>query len=322
MTDMIRIGIVGVGYAGTIHLRSLLRDRRVAVQGIYDISKSKMNSIAARYNLERYDSYENMTRDPEIDAIFICTPNVFHAKQSLVALRNSKHVFCEKPMALKLGDAKQIVKSTRKAGLKYQIGFNRRFCPAYTYVKKLVDSGKIRPLSINIKLVRNGLEKPSWVRDTSISGGLLFESIVHALDLSRWFLGEIKQVSCQAKSLVYNQLDTFTITLQSRKGNVSNIFSNGYAHNTAPFERVELFDDESEIVVEDFARVRYKHNKLTTKDFTRLDERQRWGFSIEDTHFIDSLVNGRNTVVDEHESLKSMILLDRCRRSIIGKKPE
>ncbi|MFY3740312.1 MAG: myo-inositol 2-dehydrogenase/D-chiro-inositol 1-dehydrogenase [Candidatus Nitrosomirales archaeon] len=321
MTDRIRIGIVGVGYAGTIHLKNLLEDKRVVVHGIYDIARRKMNSIASRYNLERYDSYEAMTRDQELDVIYICTPNVFHAKQTLAALQNSKHAFCEKPMALKLSDAKKIVQATRKTGLKYQIGFNRRFCPAYAYVKKLIDSGKIRPVSLNVKLVRNGLEKPRWVRDTSVSGGLLFESIVHALDLSRWFLGEITQVSCHAKSLVYNQLDTFAIALHSRKGKISNIFSNAYAHNTTPFERVEMFDDEAEIVVEEFSRVRYKHNKLTIKDFTRLSERQRWGFAIEDRYFIDSLVNDRNTMVDEHESLQSMILLDGCHRSIIGKKP-
>jgi hypothetical protein len=88
-----------------------------------------------------------------------------------------------------------------------------------------------------------------------------------------------------------------------------------------PFERVEMFDDESEVKVEEFARVRYKHDKLEVKDFTHLDERHRWGFAIEDRYFVDSLINGNNILVDESESLKSMILLHGCQRSIMQKKP-
>ncbi|MFQ5970317.1 MAG: Gfo/Idh/MocA family protein [Nitrososphaerales archaeon] len=319
MTDKIRIGIVGVGYAGKKHLTNMLHDSRVEVHGIYDILWRRMNSIASLYNLKKYSSYEEMTEDSKLDAIYVCTPNVFHTEQTLLALNNSKHVFCEKPMALKLTDATKVAQAVRNKKLKYQIGFNRRFCPAYRYVKKLIESGKIEPTSLNIKIVRNGLEKPPWVKDPSVSGGILYETVVHMLDLSRWLIGEIGEVRCQAEILVYDQLDTFTITLRSPEGKISNIFSNCYTTKMRPFERLELFDKEAELIVEEFQKVLYKHSQLVIKDFTSLREAERWGYAIEDKYFIDSLLNDRDTVVDEGEALQSAILLAGCQKSIAGK---
>lgn len=316
-----RMGIVGVGYAGSIHLRNLLNDKRITVHGIYDIAKWRMDTVASSHGLRRYASYEEMTDDPELDAVYVCTPNAFHATQTLAALKNSKHVFCEKPMALKLDDAKQIARTVQNTKLKYQIGFNRRFCPAYRHVKKLIDDGKVEPVSLNIRLLRSNLERPAWVKDPSVSGGLLFESTVHAVDLTRWLLGEISEVNCHTERLVYDQPDTFTITMRTPDGRMANIFSIGYAKKTVPFERVEVFGRDCEVVVEEFRRVFYRRNVTARKDFSYLGEVERWGFTPEDRYFVDSLLNGRDTVVDEDEGLRSIELLSACNESIARNKP-
>lgn len=321
----IGVGIIGAGHMGEIHSGILSGDKRVLIVGVCDGVKERAESLAKRYNAKTYLDYRGLVEDNEVDAIYVTTPNAHHVEPVMHAVNCGKHVFSEKPMSTSLESSKKVMEAVKKFNVKYQVGHNRRFSPVYKRVKELIMKREVIPYVIDVKMVRGELQRPSWVGDEKVSGGFLYESVIHVLDLVRWLVGEVIEVHCLAKTNVYpNQCDDFVISLRLKDDRMASITASSHATWIFPFERVETYGDHSCIITEEVNRISYSpglEREVLAWDYTKLPTEKAWGYEEEDRLFIDSLLGKASTPVDAHEGYKAVELVEACYRSARTGKP-
>ena len=300
----ITIGIIGTGAIARTHAGILQRNDAVKLGSVYDVRKDSGERFAADFGMQTLSSAEDVIADS--DAVYVTVPNKFHVEMTLKVLSQGKHVFCEKPFALNLTDARMIVDAVEKKGVVYQLGFSRRLAPVYKKMKELITSGELKPKSFNIKMNRGELQVPPWTSDSKITGGFLFESTLHLIDMTRYLFGEVKEVTAVGSKSVYPCVDDFSMIFEMENG-IHGVFSSS-AHTTwiFPFERVEIYGDHASIVSDEMEAVSYCMDLNTPVEkltFSTLPVDERWGFTEENKIFVDRLLgrdSGENDLVATH----------------------
>src|SRR5260370_41012511 len=145
------------------------------------------------------------------DAVYITAPNTRHVELALRALAAGKHVFCEKPMATTMADARRVLEAAQASSRVFQVGHNRRFSEVYSRVQQLLAASP--PHTAHIKMNRGELLNPAWTADESVTGGFLFETPIHMFDMRRFQFGE--DVSLDAR---LSQVYAFSLLLASATG--------------------------------------------------------------------------------------------------------
>jgi len=321
----ISVGVIGLGAQAQNHLSVLSRDNRVRLSGVADIVDPIAQSTAKRYGCNSYKTYQELIDSEKLDAVYVVTPNVFHYETLTYALSKGINIFCEKPMVIKLDQARDIMKSVKSTSLIFQVGHNRHFALVYKRVKELVASGRIRPYMVIMKMVTGELQRPAWGSDPKISGGHLYDTTLHMLDMSRWLFGDVREVNCTAQANVYtNILNDFWITLTHESGLQVPIFTSGHASWIVPFERVEIIGDHSTVITEEMNRVSYTLGLDTptqVEEFHYLPQTLSWGVEEEDKLFVDSLVNKTKPPISVEDGYKAVEIIEACYRSVESKKP-
>jgi predicted dehydrogenase len=156
---------------------------------------------------EAAEGWEAVVERRDLDAVLVCTPPHLHAEISISAMRRGMHVLCEKPLTQTLEEAQGMLASAQEAGVTLKCGFNHRHHPGIKQARQWFDSGAIgEPTFIRCRYGiggRLGYEK-EWRADPQIvSGGQLMEQGIHAVDLSRWFLGDFAEVSAFTANLFW-----------------------------------------------------------------------------------------------------------------------
>src|SRR4051812_41620143 len=126
---MLKVGLIGVGYLGKIHLRILLETNVFQLIGFYDIDKETSSDISKQYNVKSYLSGTELMDDCE--ALIIVTPSNTHFGIASTAIKKGKHVFLEKPITPTVEEAKLLMGLEKEAGVKVQVGHVERFNPAF-----------------------------------------------------------------------------------------------------------------------------------------------------------------------------------------------
>jgi len=141
--DKVRIGLFGAGWIGSHHGHNVLKNPDAELVAITNPHEDKVQQFMERegVSVRYYADYEDLLRQDDIDAVIIASPNSVHAEQTIAAAQAGKHIYCEKPMALNLDDCKKMVAAVKEAGVKFLIGYHRRFNPLYKHTKKLVADG-------------------------------------------------------------------------------------------------------------------------------------------------------------------------------------
>jgi myo-inositol 2-dehydrogenase/D-chiro-inositol 1-dehydrogenase len=312
----LKVGIIGAGYMGTLHARNLMADERVHIVGVADVAADRAEPLA---HLTRAPIFPSATAllEAGVEAVYVCTPNTLHTEAVLAALQHGVHVFSEKPMATTLRQARQILAATRTSRGLYQIGHNRRFAPAYALAKQHIMEGFV-PTSANVKMNRGELQNPPWVADTGLTGGFLYESTIHLLDMVRWLMGEVVEVTCRARASIYSQLDDFVMLLTFAGGQHGAFSSCAHTAWAFPFERLELYGDHAQIVTEEMERVVYTPGlgrASVRHDFAQLSLAEKWGYGTEDRLFIDAIVDGKTPPVTAEDGYKAVELVTACYHS-------
>ena len=312
------LGIIGAGHMGTLHAQNLMTDERIHLVGVTDVDGDRAETLARLVKGRAFSSVEALL-DTGVQAVYVCTPNTLHTAAVLAALQRHVHVFSEKPMATTLREAQQICEATRTSRGLYQIGHNRRFAPVYTFARQQIQDGFV-PTSANIKMNRGELRQPPWVADTHVTGGFLYESTIHLLDMLRWLLGEVVEVVCRARASVYHELDDF-VMLCTCAGGQSCAFSS-CAHTTwaFPFERVELYGDHAQLVTQEMETVTYTAGlgqPSVQHDFRQLSIPDKWGYRDEDRRFVDAILAGTTPPVTAEDGYKAVELVEACYRSAL-----
>ena len=313
----LKVGILGAGHMGRVHGQILAQDERLKLIGVADKDEEKAKELANLLETKSFSSLGDLVgKNPE--AVYITTSNTTHAELTLKLLKEKIHIFCEKPMATSLSKARKILEMVKKENIIYQAGHNRRFAPVYKSVKKIVEKGEIIPYLAQIKMNRGELEKPPWVSDPQITGGFLYESTLHLLDMIRWLLGEVETVECLARSNVYSESDDFAVLLTFNSGKIATLASSAHASWIFPFERIEIFGKHSTIITEEMERLSCflgLNEKIITRDYSQYPMERKWGYLEEDRLFVEAIMNQEKSPVSVYEAYKSIELVEACYQS-------
>ena len=141
---MLKAGILGCGsICRKRHAVEIDANELCELYGVYDPVTERAEQVADKYGTKIYESADALLEDENLDFVVVATPNKYHALYSIKAMKNGKHVLCEKPMAGNLKDAKEMIDTAAKTGMKLMIGQNQRLAPAHIQAKEIVQSGKI-----------------------------------------------------------------------------------------------------------------------------------------------------------------------------------
>ncbi len=243
----LRFGVIGAGRIGKIHAENLAtRIPDVVIAGITDVNVKAAQDLADRLHIAAVEEdYHTLLSDPTIDAIAICSSTDTHAQIVVEAAKAGKHIFCEKPIDLRLEKIDAALDAVEKAGVKLQIGFNRRFDPNFRKVRTMVAEGKIGKLQILRITSRDPAPPPlSYIK---VSGGIFLDMTIHDFDMARYLSGsEVEEVYTAAGVMVdpdigeAGDLDTAIITLRFANGAIGTIDNSRQAVYGYD-QRVEVF---------------------------------------------------------------------------------
>lgn len=229
-TKQLNVGIIGAGRIGKVHAETLafrLPEARTLV--IADVNREAAQAVATRCGIPTVtESSQEIFANAAIDAVLICSSTNTHADLIVQAAEAGKHIFCEKPIAHSLDQIHRALAAVEEAGVKLQIGFNRRFDANFARVRQAVASGEIGTPRLMHIVSRDPAPPPlSYIR---VSGGMFMDMTIHDFDMARFLIGdEVEEVYTSGGVMVdpeigaAGDLDTALIVLRFRNGVIGTI---------------------------------------------------------------------------------------------------
>lgn len=211
---MLKVGLIGVGYLGKIHLKILLETNAFELIGFYDINSETSSAISKQYNVKPYPSGEALMDDCE--AVIIVTPTNTHFGISSAAIKKGKHVFLEKPITPTVDEAKLLMQLEKEAGVKIQVGHVERFNPAFISAIPFIDKPQY------IEVHRLAQYNP---RGTDVSATL--DLMIHDLDLLLKIVSSnIKNIQAHGHKTISETVDFVNARIEFENGCVANLTAN------------------------------------------------------------------------------------------------
>ena len=227
----VKYGIIGTGSVWKNHFSGSRDNPLIKFVSLYDINERQARKAAKRFKMEPYTDLDAFL-ESDIDAVLVMVPHYLHEEMVIAVAEAGKHVICEKPMATTLEGCDQMIKATKKAGVKFMIAENHRFLPAHKYIMETVQNGLIG----NVFLVRSyegvneipGLMKPGfWKGDPLMAGGgSLMDMGPHKFAVLNWILDdEVESANCwitkQCTNLSEKAEDNAMMFLKFKKGTIA-----------------------------------------------------------------------------------------------------
>ncbi len=203
---VMRFGLVGCGGIGQLRAQALLRTPGCRLTAASDLDAGRLRAVTDKVGAAAVANWRELIDRSDVDAVIVSTPPSSHAEIAVEALRNGKHVLCEKPLARTPDECREIVDAAEQAGRFLATGFNYRFYPSILKARELLDSGVIGELDhvraySGYSAAEHG---QSWLRDPDVmGGGTLRDNGIHLIDLTRYFLGEVEEVKGFATNHVW-----------------------------------------------------------------------------------------------------------------------
>lgn len=226
----LNVGIIGAGRIGKVHAETLaFHVPGTAPVAIADINLAMAEKVAKQYGIARVSvDAGTILSDPNVDAVLICSPTDTHADLVIRAALAGKHIFCEKPIDHALAKIDLALAAVENAGVKFQVGFNRRFDTNFVRVRKSITSGEIGTPHLMHIISRDPSPPPmSYIK---VSGGLFLDMSIHDFDMARFLIGdEVESVYTAAAVRVdpeigqAGDLDTAVTVLQFKGGTIATI---------------------------------------------------------------------------------------------------
>ncbi len=312
----LRVGVIGAGYIGGVHAGLLARDERVLLSAVHDVAPECAERLARAHDARAAATADEVIE--QCDAVYITTPNTQHVALALAALDAGKHVFCEKPLATDIEDARRVFAKASESKAVFQVGHNRRFAPVYATLKQLI-SETHTPHSAHVKMNRGELLKPVWTGDASVTGGFLYETPIHMFDMMRFLFGEIESLLAIGSRHEYGEIDDFSVLLKFTSGFHATLATAADASWLFPFERVEVFCHHATLVTREMETLVISSNlegHFSEQSMQQLPREEKWGYAQEDRAFVNAIVEGTPPPVTAHDGLMSVALADAVYQSV------
>ena len=210
MPGLLNVGVVGLGRMGSVYARNLAqRVPNARLVAVADQKTELREAFGREFGGVRvYENHQELLNDKDVEAVVIISSTSTHQAVVMDAAAGGKAIFCEKPMSLSLEGAYQMQQAVDRAGVFFQMGFQRRFDAGYMAAKKKVDEGVIGTPVVMIATSRDPFRPPLEFCDPKVSGGLIADMGIHDFDLGRMFMGEVKTVHAVGGALAYPEMKT------------------------------------------------------------------------------------------------------------------
>jgi myo-inositol 2-dehydrogenase/D-chiro-inositol 1-dehydrogenase len=255
MVTKINVGIIGAGRIGKLHAEHLAyRVPDANILAIADIRVEAAERCAADFQIpSAVKDHREIMENPDIEAVVICSSTDTHAHMIEEAAAAGKHIFCEKPIDFDLARIDRALEAVDKAGVKLQVGFNRRFDPNFKRVREMVVAGKIG--TPHILRITSRDPGPPPIEYVKVSGGIFLDMTIHDFDMARYLIGsEVSEIYAAGGVMVdpaigeAGDIDTAIITLRFENGVIGTIDNSRkavYGYD----QRVEVFGSEGMVAV-------------------------------------------------------------------------
>lgn len=329
---MLKVGIIGAGRIGRVHSESISKYVKGAeIKAISDIKVTdELKSWATSMGIANvYDDYRQILQDPEIDAVLVCSSTNTHAPISIEAAQAGKHIFCEKPIDADVGKIHEVLNAVEKAGVKFQVGFNRRFDHNFKAIKDRVANGDIGEPHI-IRVTSRDPDAPP-IEYIKVSGGMFFDMTIHDFDMIRYLSGsEVTEVFAVGTVLVNPEIgqagdiDTAVITLKLANGAIG-VIDNSRKAVYGYDQRAEVFGSKGAIQISNdtgsTAIFSGENGVVAEKPKYFFLERYMQSFADEMSCFIDSVVNDKPTLVNGNDGLQPVLIALAAKKSLAENRP-
>jgi len=331
----LKFAIIGCGRISYKHVEALINNVKEAeLVAVCDIAEERAIERKKQYeeainnsNIKVYTNYIKMLENEEIDAISICTESGFHARHSIDCLNRGKHVLVEKPMAMSIKDADEMIKIARDNNLKLGVCHQNRFNPSIQKLRRAIEEGRFG------KLI-NGTARILWTRDDNyykqapwrgtkeLDGGTLMNQCIHNIDLLQWMMGsEVERVHCERGTFLRNiEMEDFgAILIRFKNGTIGIVEGSACVYPKNLEETLSIFGEKGTVVIGGLAV-----NEIKTWIFA--DERD---YDKEDTNtevdnvygkghiplykdFIDAINNNKEPLISGEEGKKAVDIVLRA----------
>jgi len=328
MPETVAIGVIGAGRIGRLHADNLRRIPGARLAAVAD-PRREAAEAAASDGARAVADWRELLDDDSVEAVAVCSPTDTHAAIVEAAAARGKHVFCEKPIDLDLGRAREAAGAARRAGVRFQVGFNRRFDPGFARMGALVREGAVG----TPELVRISSRDPhpppeDYVRS---SGGLFLDMSIHDLDMACFLAGDdVTEVFAAAGNLVdpaigrAGDVDTAVITLRFRGGALG-VVDNSRRAVYGYDQRAEVFGSAGCVAAENPTRTRVAHWTRDGRRSERLSDffldRYAESFVAEMAEFVASVREDREPAVGGADGLRAIELAVAAGRSLREGRP-
>ncbi|MFH1743556.1 MAG: inositol 2-dehydrogenase [bacterium] len=254
--NTVNVGVLGTGRIGRLHAEHLAyRIPNARLAAVADTNLAAAKACGEKLKVDKvYDNPKPILEDPDIEAVAICTSTNTHSRLIEEAAAAGKQIFCEKPIDFDLQKIDRALAAAESAGVKLQIGFNRRFDPNFSHVQQAVAAGKIgQPHILRIASRDPEPPPPEYVK---VSGGIFLDMTIHDFDMARYLIGSdvvrifaVGGVRVDPRIGEAGDIDTAVITLEFANGvigTIDNCRQAVYGYD----QRVEVFGADGCICAE------------------------------------------------------------------------
>jgi predicted dehydrogenase len=328
---MIRFGIAGFGLHAVKRLMpGFDRAKNCRVTALSRRTMAAARQSAAAYKIPlAFDSVAELAASPEVDAVFVTTPNAMHLADVLAAINAGKHVLCEKPMAMNADESRQMVEAARRKNVLLGVAHIFRFDRSVLKFKEIVSTEKIgKPIFARseFSFMASPDHPRKWLYDAAVAGaGPIFDIGVHCIDTLRFVLGdEVTHVSATAArdEQSGNVESAAALTLEFSRGTIGTVLVSYRAEYRTAMEIVGstgVVRGDNALNVEFPIEIEFKPNEGQGEKFTTSNQ---GAYSVQVDAFADAIEGKSPFLVPGEEGWQNQEVLDAALRSIKSGKAE
>jgi UDP-N-acetyl-2-amino-2-deoxyglucuronate dehydrogenase len=310
----LNFGIIGCGRIAYKHAEAINKNEKANLLSVCDIIEERAVDYKDKYGAECcYTEYHELLENPDLDVVSICTPSGMHAEMGIAAAKAGKHVIVEKPMAMSLQDADDLIQACEDNGVKLAVCFQNRFNPPVQKLRRALEEGRFGKLTHGSAVVRwfrpqDYYDQAPWRGTRANDGGCLMNQSIHNIDLLQWMMGPVESVfGYTANNLRKIECeDVGVAVLKFKSGALGVIEASTTVYPENLEETLNIFGEKGTVVLGGIAVNKIETWKFadSTEDNGDLKEHQQdvpnvYGFGhnalIED--FIEAVTNNRDPYI-------------------------
>ena len=283
---MIKVGIVGVGHLGEIHLKLILSSINFDLIGFYETNQEKSDLISKKYQVKSFKSLEDLSEN--VQAVIISTPTIYHHEIATFFLKNNIHVFIEKPITTNVKEANELVQLAKDNNLVGQVGHVERFNGAFTEVENLLN-----PMFIEAHRLSN---YPARGTDVSV----ILDLMIHDIDIILYIVkSKVSNVSANGTKIISSSPDIANARIEFENGCVANLTASRIS--LKKMRKMRIFQSDSYVSID------FDKSKSEIVSIVDYDNNDKYAMTIHNSDGVEkeikikSLENlSKNSIIEEH----------------------